>query len=143
MKTINRYLQKADAAIISTEIAKNTVTHVEVPPLAPIYKVQSSYKGAISSFGASLIMSGLIPTIQFYMSDSNNRDSDHGKIISAIAKIIYESPNDNADFLKNEVLSLANNRVEQNKLRNKIADAAIALKIMLRTYEFQKKEDEA
>lgn len=143
MKTINRYLQKADAAIISTEIAKNTVSHVEGLPVTPIYKVPSSYKGAISSFGASLIMSGLIPTIQFFMSDSNNRDSDHSKIIAAIAKIIYESPNDNADFMKNEVLRLADNNIERNKLRNKIADAAIALKIMLRTYQFQQKEEEA
>lgn len=130
MKTNNRYLQKADVAICKAKIAENN-------------KVPSSYKGAISSFGASLIMSKLVPTIQFYMSDSTNRDSDHSKIIEAIAMIIYNSPNDNAINLKNEVLRIATDRVELNKLRNKIADAAIALKIMLRTYEFQKKEVEA
>lgn len=130
MKTNNRYLQKADLAIGLAEIAENN-------------KVPSSYKGAISSFGASLIMSGMIPTIQFYMSDSTNRDSDHSKIIEAISMIIYDNPNNNAIHLKNEVLRIATDRVEQKKMRNKIADAAIALKIMLRTYEFQKKEDDA
>lgn len=129
MKTNNHLLKNAEAAIVRSGIAENN-------------KVASSYKGAISSFGASLIMSGLIPTIQFYMSDSSNRDSDHSKIINAIAMIIYESPNDNVAHLKQEVMR-ATNRIEINKLRKKIADAAIALKIMLRTCEFQKTEEVA
>ncbi len=129
MKTNIQFLQKAESVIVRSGIAENN-------------KVPSSYKGAISSFGASLIMSGLIPTIQFYMADSTNRDSDHSKIIKAIAMIIYESPNDNAAHLKDEVMK-ATNRMEINKLRKKIADAAIALKIMLRTCEFQKTEEGA
>lgn len=100
--------------------------------------IPSAYKGAVSAFGASIIMSGLVPTMQFYMADSENkRDTESIKIVTAIARII--NPQDTtAEKLKQEVLNTANNPSAQYALKKKITDAAIALKIMMRTYHFEK-----
>ncbi len=129
MKSVDRYLKIADEAIRNKGIAMNNI-------------VPGAYNGAISSFGASIVMSGVVPTIQFYLSDSDNRDSDTRKIIEAIAQIIYNSPDAGAEMLRQDVLHHINDRNERNRLRNNIVDAAIALKIMLRTYSFSKEEND-
>jgi CRISPR-associated protein Cmr5 len=123
MKSVNKYLEKADKAIKDSNIAEKN-------------KIPKAYKGAVSSFGASIIMSGLVPTIQFYMADSERRDSDSKKIVEAIARIIYSESTHFAEKLKDDVMSKINNRAELNSLKKKIIDAAIALKIMMRSYHF-------
>lgn len=139
MENVNRYLKQADEAIIKAKIAQSINKDGVI---GTSYVVPSAYKGAISSFGASLVMSGLVPTIQFYMADSDNRESDHRSIIEAIAQIIYGSDS-NAEHLKSQVMLRINNKADLNALRRKIADAAIALKIMLRTYHFEKETDKS
>jgi CRISPR/Cas system CMR-associated protein Cmr5 small subunit len=67
MKTVNNYLLNADAAIKNSGISEDGK------------KIKSAYKGAVSSFGASIVMSGLVPTIQFYLGESDKRDADSKK----------------------------------------------------------------
>lgn len=130
MKNVDKYLKAADEAIKSTSIEKDGV-------------IKKAYKGAVSAFGASIIMSGLVPTIQFYMEASDNRDSDTKKIVDAIAKIIYhDSTQQNAGYLKEEIMRHHNNRQELDRLKRKVTDAAIALKIMMRSYRFTKEGNE-
>lgn len=124
-KSVTKYFAAADAAIISGGFIKDG-------------KIPSAYKGAVSAFGASLIMSGPVPTIQFYMADSDKRDTESPKIVEAIAKII--DPKWHAAKLKEEIMALEKNRPGLYALKKKIVDAAIALKIMMRTYEFVKEE---
>lgn len=129
MKPSNKDLLKADAALVSSGIANNG-------------EILSAYKGAISAFGASLIMSGLIPTLQFYMSQSDNRDADSQKILSAIAGIMYPEDNLTLEGFRERAIATsaindaANRRLETNKLKKKMIQAAIALKIMMRSYRF-------
>lgn len=101
-------------------------------------KIPSAYKGAISSFGASIVMSGLIPTIQFYLADSENRLTDSRKIVDAIAKTINPLTG-TPEILQQNILMLnqGNNRSGLFILKKQIIDAAIALKIMMRTYQFE------
>jgi hypothetical protein len=42
------------------------------------------------------------------------------------------------DKMKTDIMANINNRVELNKLKKKITDAAVALKIMMRSYQFSK-----
>jgi len=129
MKSVDKYLLYADKAIKSSNIATGNT-------------IPAAYKGAVSSFGASLIMSGLVPTMQFFMSESDKRDSDSRKIIEAIAQIIDPSGSTDAEGLKTRVMIALgiNNpqtrRVEIKNLKVKIINAAIALKIMMRSYRF-------
>ncbi len=126
-KSVTKYFKAADAAINNVSIANNG-------------KIQSAYKGAVSAFGASLVMSGPVPTLQFYMAESTKRDAESSKIVEAIAKTI--SPEWDAEILKNEVMKLERDRAGLYALKKKIVDAAIALKIMMRTYEFVKEKKE-
>ena len=123
MKTVNNYLKKADQAIKDTQIAVNG-------------KIPTAYKGAVSSFGASIVMSGLVPTIQFYLGNSERKEADTMKILEAIARVVYTDGACTAERMKTEIMANINNRVEMNKHKKKITDAAIALKIMMRSYQF-------
>lgn len=128
MKPTSIYLIRANEAIAHKHFVENGV-------------IPKAYKGAVSAFGASLIMSGLVPTIQYYLSGSENRGSESKKIVEAIAYIIYNDEA-TAEQLKNEIISSMGNKAALLKLRHKITDAAIALKIMMRSFRFSKDEED-
>jgi len=131
-KTVTKYFEKADEAI-----KKFIVTSKKGSPATDANVIESAYKGAVSSFGAGVVMSGIIPTIQFYMASSERRDTDSQKIVNSIAHILgYES----AKALKDAIMKTADKRVENQEMKRKVCDAAIALKIMMRSYEFVKTE---
>ena len=91
-------------------------------------KVSSQYNGYISSFGASVIQSGLAPAVAFYSNESSKSDKDKKALLKAIAKLMniemsllkYVCDNDNA------------------KTKDWILDIATALKLAIRTYELDK-----
>lgn len=124
MKGYQKYFDAADKAIPTNQIATQKGTKMVI---------KSSYKGAVSSFSASLIMSGLIPTLQFYSAESDKRDANYGKILDAVANILNTTKED----LKKQALAAKSNK-ERFKLKKDITDAAVALKIMMRSYEFVK-----
>lgn len=124
MKGYQKYFEAADKAIIDNKIATGEDDNKTI---------KSSYKGAVSSFAASLIMSGLIPTLQFYATQTDKRDANYGLILDAVADIL----NTTKENLKKQALNAKNNK-ERFKLKKDITNAAVALKIMMRSYEFVK-----
>lgn len=123
-KSIHSKLVAADAALKSTGIAENE-------------KIKSAYKGAVASFGASIIMSDLVPTIQFYLNESENRETNSLKIVQCIASIAGYN---NEGEMKTAMMN-ASDLQTKRALKRKICDAAIAMKIMMRSYEFVKTEN--
>ena len=92
------------------------------------------FNGYISSFGASTIQSGLLPTLALF----ENKDSSTAQEKSCLSKIIlevlqYEDEIKEYDSLLNYVL---NNDVE--KLKVKIIDISIAIKLSIRTFKLEK-----
>lgn len=128
MKTVDTYLAAAAAALIQSDIVKGNT-------------IAKAYKGAVASFGASLVMSGLVPTIQFYMADSSGREVDYKLIVKAIARIV-EGEHASAEALQEKIMTMLREadpnlrRLWLNTMKAKILDAAVALKIMMRSYEF-------
>lgn len=97
-------------------------------------KISKTYNGYISSFGASIISSGLLPTFIFYSkSAENNDDADRSLIPKAIEKMLKD---DKIGFLTNEqhLLKVVIAPGNENRLRQKIQECAIALKLAIRTY---------
>lgn len=103
-------------------------------------KVDKTYNGYISSFGASIISSGLLPTMIFYSkSAEGNSDADRSLIPRAIEMM-----------LKNNVVGVLSNnqkllqqivtRYQDKRLKQKIQECAIALKLAIRTYPQPKKD---
>ncbi|MCK9234280.1 MAG: type III-B CRISPR module-associated protein Cmr5 [Bacteroidales bacterium] len=136
MKTIEKILP------IAIEAVEN---HVLVSPdNNEPGKVPKEFNGYISSFGASIIMSGLLPTIVFF-SQKGRSKGDRNSVISAIEEIINEQNLDiltsNNSLLKT-VKDNVNNRAKTERLQNKIQEAAIALKLAIRIFPKSQKESQ-
>ncbi len=87
------------------------------------------YNGYISSFGASVIQSGLKPTLALF---ENKNNTDRYKIVEFIFEIFKRYNNINTE----EIL-LINYVINNNKdnLKKEILDISIALKLTLRTFK--------
>ena len=119
-------------------------------------KVSSEFKGYISSFGASVIQSGLLPSLSFYTDVSKVKGEatpgqKRNKMLKALLYIISDIGNDPLLFyVMEEACDIANrdnvrmasrsipysafNKDKLDLLEDEIMDAAIALKLALRTF---------
>lgn len=111
-KRIESYIPKALEAINKFEIASNG----EVP---------KQFNGYISSFGASIRQAGLLATVLFYQNENNAAEQDRTKVIKAIEYIIGHS------------IVTDKNSVARTT-RAKVEDAAVALKLSIRTFKLVK-----
>lgn len=129
------------------EAAENFITtddaHLSVP---------KQFKGYISSFGASVIQSGLMPTLAFY-SDAKKAKGDRSMLIPSLIFILFDSNRFSDDNIRNIIVGIGNkskelpneihllfkwllktNNEHPEKLRKELMDASIALKLALRTF---------
>ncbi len=106
-------IEKAITAITSTGIAD---AHSQVP---------SEFSGYISSFGAAVVQSGLLPAVIFFEDEGANPAEDRPKLIKAIKKMVGLPA---ADKLSQAIR-------QQNATEAEILEAAIALKLALRTFK--------
>jgi len=110
----------------------------------PILKRETNlikeHKGNISSLGASIRMSGLLPAIAFY-----SAKEERNKILLWIFEILkLDNAFENMDQQK-DMLDLAlalHDKAERRKLERHIEDASVALKLCLRTFSLSKKNTE-
>lgn len=81
--------------------------------------IQKEYNSYISSFGASISQAGLSSTIAFFKKTDASSNADRKKVITSIEKLLAKG--------------------EIEKLPKKdILDAAVALKLAIRTFELSK-----
>lgn len=100
------------------------------------YYIPKEFKSYISSFGASVIQSGLIPTLAFY-SNSEGASEDRGLILEAIYKILnIKSESENLlKYVVEKYEDYKDYKDDKELLIEKIMDAATALKLAIRTYK--------
>ena len=123
-KNIEKYIPKA------IEILDKTFTDGVIP---------SAYNGYISSFGASVLQSGLLPTLALFESTNSSRKENKEKkeYLTYIIFQILTGRDDDISLLRYVI----NNN--QEILKPQIMDIAIAIKLSIRTFELKKgKEDE-
>ena len=98
-------------------------------------KIPSSYNGYISSFGASIIQSGLKPTLALFENQNNqdNTREDRSVLPKWILKVLDKNTQETS------LLRYVINNNEE-LLKQKIIDVAIALKLSIRTFELDKGE---
>lgn len=110
-----------------------------------------SYDGKVASFGVSVAMSGLKPTLAFYLAKEKDEDSKKDKSsdvvnLSKIVGVISWMINNDVQFARlqgedytsarkmlNTVVSLEDT-ARLSAIRKEVLDCAIALKQMVRTY---------
>lgn len=103
-------------------------------------KISSEFNGYISSFGASIISAGLLPSIIFYSQQGESKERQ--KIIAAIEQILRTHGYPDIHLLRKveELFKGENKQAEINRLTEKIFDAAIALKLAIRTFPKSKND---
>ena len=117
-KNIEQYIPKA------IDVLENTFPSGVIP---------SAYNGYISSFGASVLQSGLLPTLALY--ESTNSSAKENK--EYLTYIIFQILTDRKDDISLLRYVLDNN---QDILKPKIMDIAIAIKLSIRTFKLDKGE---
>jgi CRISPR-associated protein Cmr5 len=98
--------------------------------------LKKEYKGYISSLGASLIMSGLIPTMAFYSSKENSAKAERWKVLEWVFNVLRKT-NGYTSIPTNLTLFEFSRQTGTNKkkLEKDIRDVSIALKLCIRTFE--------
>jgi len=96
--------------------------------------IKNTYKGYVSAFGGSIVQSGIAPACVAFLGDDNKKI-----IVEAIYKIC-KNTFVNAGYSHNtlSVRKEQNGDISSKIFRNQMAEAAIALKLAMRTYEFVK-----
>jgi len=103
-----------------------------------IYKINREFNGYISSFGSSIVQSGLISTVAFFCIRNSNSNRDRKKISELILKIILKNKKEQEgkyESLLKYVLE-ADKDGKLNLVKEEIINAATALKLSMRVFEF-------
>ncbi len=106
-KRIEAYIPKALEAIETLSISNKDG------------EVAKQFNGYISSFGASIRQAGLLATSLFY-GEKGGAEEERQKVVQAIEEIIGKSIQQN---------------IEDKNLKSEVEDAAVALKLAIRTYK--------
>lgn len=111
--------------------------------------VAKEYNGYISSFGATVIQCGIKPATALYLNTNSDSDASKIKLIYCILKLAgvekltaWDNKNESelAKDMLIKVLNLCNTRESELEFRQKMTDAAVALKLALRTFKLVKNE---
>ncbi|RYU93042.1 hypothetical protein [Emticicia agri] len=123
MRAINQLLIPANEALKNAHIVANGIVEKGV------------IEGHIAGFGAMVINIDLLPTVAVYMEDENRR-----KVIDAIARTLNSS--DNRDKLFEKIMDAEGQTVSAKRLlKEKVMNASVALKMMIRTYKINKNNE--
>ncbi len=113
----------------------------------PINKV---YKGYIASLGASLVQSGLLPTLAIFSAEDSGDEGDRRILLRILTNMMEAKwpthygklEKESTDKTERRLLVYAANHqddlVLQRQIRRHLSDASVALKLALRTYNLQK-----
>lgn len=100
--------------------------------------IKKEYKGYLSSLGASIRMSGLLPTMAVYYNKESNADRE--KVITWVYNIIQpimNIPSDNKTLLAYSI-AIQNDQVQSSRLLELIQNISVALKLCIRTFPLTK-----
>ena len=98
--------------------------------------IPKEYNGYISAFGAGIIQNGLKPTVAIYENKQANNKSDKDVLTEIILQIIDSNTQENS--LLRYILS---SKESEDILKEKIKDAAIAIKLSIRTFKLVENKD--
>lgn len=101
--------------------------------------IPKEFKGYLSSLGASIKMSGLLPTLAVYYSEESK--ADRKEVIAWVYNIIkslpeFNSCNNKLNLLK-YAIDIQSDLNKTNQLIEEIMNLSVALKLSIRTFPLQ------
>lgn len=107
----------------------------------PYYHYQSVYKGYISSFGASIVQSGLVAAAAFFEKKDSDADENRCAVVNAIIAVLKEQNKLTGSIPSLSIYALQYKEDKEKLLKN-IDKAVAALKLAIRQYKgIKSKED--
>lgn len=97
-------------------------------------KIPKEYKGYISSFGTAVLQSGLKVAVALFSDKSEGGEQSKMPIVNAVRDLVLT--NEQKEKYDSLMAFVIENH--HNGIRNKVLDAAVALKLALRTFEIAK-----
>lgn len=119
-KSIEQYIPKV------LEVLDRTFTESEAIP--------SAYNGYISAFGASIVQSGLLPTLALFENTTASTKENKEYLSYIIVQVLRGSTED-VSLLRHVLTS--NNKT---LAKQQILDIAVAIKLSIRTFKLDKGE---
>lgn len=117
MKAVEKYLGQANTVLSASPLIDTTTKKIK----------DEAYDGYLNGFGPAVITAGLLPTLATYQADTKRE-----KVLNAITKVLDLNSISTSQQLLTHCLSAS--KPQQNLLKEKIINASVALKLMIRTY---------
>lgn len=117
---------------------------IEEVGIAKDGEVANGYRGQIATFGAAVSMGSLLSAVAFFSEEESSSAVDRSKLMLAIYRLIHsESEGTDVKPTENEKVKLFNyiieNKDDINEIKEKVFDAALAIKLAINMYEIEKK----
>ncbi|QCI28744.1 hypothetical protein [Caminibacter pacificus] len=119
-KRIENYIEKA-IKLIEEDLSNKKIE-----------SLSSAFNGYISSFGAALIQSDLKIAVALFENKKSSKKADSTYLMNLILRLIDENAEE--DMLLKYIINSDEN---EKALKNKIKDAAIAVKLAIRTFDLK------
>ncbi|MDR2011240.1 MAG: hypothetical protein LBQ22_12245 [Bacteroidales bacterium] len=127
MKLNTQMIQWAVEALDKTEIVKDN-------------KYKSEFNGHISSLGAAIIQSGLLPAMIFF-ENTESEATDRYKVIKAVTYIINNKREySGSKKIETSIAEYILKNPNDNKLVQDVTEAATSLKLALRMFKKEKND---
>lgn len=117
-RVIERYIPKV------MEVLKDEFSNGEIP---------SAYNGYISSFGASIMQSGLLPTLALF-ENTNASTKENKEYLTYLIVRILTGKKDDISLLQYVI------KAKNPNHKREILDISIAIKLSIRTFKLVEKE---
>lgn len=132
MKTTSQEIESAKRAITESQIVDRNNTY------------PSAFNGYISSFGASLVQAGLLPTIIFFERRDSGAMEDRPKVIKALKMMLGIGGNvAMANYILGKEDNVSVRRCDDPIYVNKVVRAMTAMKLALRMFNKQNDNNNA
>lgn len=114
--------------------------------------IDSEFQGYISSFGASVLQMGLLPTLAVFADEDSASAKDRKKLLLVLAKVLAHKNSGYASSsaIANQTDKLFEFAIDRKKkgdaelltLQRHLLDASVAVKLCLRTFKLNDKKKE-
>ncbi len=96
--------------------------------------ISKEYKGYVSSFGAAVIQSGLLPAL-YFNHGSEGSAKDRKMLMNVIYRVVADKIDADINEKDNKLLDYAKTHSDIKALQKGILNAATAVKLVIRTYK--------